>query len=114
MSKPNVLWQPNSETQRACLRSTARHCLIGGGNNSGKTSALLAAAAALSGNAKHRAIIFRKDYPSLRHIISSSFALFLPMRAVYSKAEHTWRWPSSATLEFSHLEDETAFFQHSG
>ena len=114
MSKPNVLWQPNSEPQRAFLRSTARHCLIGGGNNSGKTSALLAAAAALSGNPKHRAIIFRKDYPSLRHIISSSFALFLPMRATYHRSEHTWQWPSGSTLEFSHLEDESAVYQHSG
>jgi Terminase large subunit, T4likevirus-type, N-terminal len=114
MSKPNVLWQANSEPQRAFLRSTARHCLIGGGNNSGKTSALLAAAAMQSGNSKHRAIIFRKDYPSLRHIISSSFALFLPMRATYNRSEHTWQWPSGATLEFSHLEDESAVYQHSG
>src|SRR5947208_5934712 len=104
MSKPNVLWQPNSEPQRAFCRSTARHCLIGGGNNSGKTSALLAASAMQSANPKHRAIIFRKDYPSLKHIISSSFALFLQMRAEYSRAEHTWRWPSGSTLEFSHLE----------
>src|SRR6266487_5219971 len=103
MSKPNILWQPNSEPQKAFLRSTARHCLIGGGNASGKTSALLAAAAMQTANPKHRAIIFRKDYPSLKHIISSSFALFLPMRASYNKSDHTWTWPSGSTLEFSHL-----------
>jgi hypothetical protein len=114
MNKPNILWQPNSEPQRAFLRSTARHCLIGGGNASGKTSALLAAAAMQSGNSKHRAIIFRKDYPSLKHIISSSYPLFLPMRATYNKSEHCWYWPSGATLEFSHLEDEAAVFQHAG
>jgi hypothetical protein len=114
MSKPNVLWRANSEPQRAFLRSTARHCLIGGGNNSGKTSVLLAASAISSGNAKSRAIIFRKDYPSLKQIISDSHALFLPMRATYNRSDHTWRWPSGATLEFSHLEDESAVFQHSG
>jgi len=50
-----------------------------------------------SGNPKHRAIIFRKDYPSLKHIISSSYALFLPMRASYNKSDHTWTFPSGAT-----------------
>ena len=114
MSTPRVLWRPNSPPQVAFLRSTARHCLIGGGNNSGKTSALLAGGASQTGNGKHRAIIFRKDYPSLRHIISSSFALFLPMRATYNRSEHTWTWPSGSTLEFSHLEDEAAVFQHAG
>jgi hypothetical protein len=111
---PNILWEPNSEPQKAFLRSTARHCLIGGGNASGKTSALLAASAMQSANPKHRAIIFRRDYPSLKHIISASYALFLPMRAVYSRSDHTWTWPSGSTLEFSHLEDEAAVFQHSG
>ena len=87
---------------------------MGGGNNSGKTSALLAAAATQSGNPRHRGVIFRIDYPSLRHIISSSFPLLLPMRATYHRSEHTWTFPSGATLEFSHLEDETSVFQHSG
>jgi hypothetical protein len=114
MTKPNVLWRANSEPQRAYLRSTARHCLIGGGNASGKTSVLLAASAMSSANPKHRAIIFRKDYPSLKHIISASYALFLPMRATYNKSDHTWTWPSQSTLEFSHLEDEAAVFQHAG
>ena len=114
MRKPNVLWQANSEPQRAFLRSTARHCLIGGGNNSGKTSVLLCGAATQSANPKARSIIFRKDYPSLKHIQSASFALFLPMRATYNRTDHTWTWPSGATLEFSHLEDESAVFQHAG
>jgi Terminase large subunit, T4likevirus-type, N-terminal len=114
MRKLNVLWRANSEPQRAFLRATARHCLIGGGNNSGKTSALLAASAMASANPKHRAIIFRKDYPSLKHIISASYALFLPMRGTYNKSDHTWTWPSGSTLEFSHLEDESAVFQHAG
>lgn len=110
-----MLWQANSEPQRTVLRSTARHCLIGGGNASGKTSVLLAASAMQSANPKHRAIIFRKDYPSLKHIISSSYALFLPMRATYNKSDHTWTFnPSGATIEFSHLEDEAAVFQHAG
>jgi Terminase large subunit, T4likevirus-type, N-terminal len=114
MTKPNVLWQANSEPQRAFLRSTARHCLIGGGNNSGKTSVLLAASAMQSANPKARSIVFRKDYPSLKHIQSASYALFLPMRATYNKSDHTWTWPSGSTLEFSHLEDEAAVFQHAG
>jgi hypothetical protein len=114
MKQPNVLWQSNSEPQRAFLRSTARHCLLGGGNASGKTSALLAAAAMQTGNSRHRAVIFRKDYPSCKHIISSSYPLFLPMRASYNKSEHCWYWPSGSTLEFSHLEDEAAVFQHAG
>ncbi len=88
--------------------------MMGGGAGSGKSSALLAAAVAQSANPRHRAAIFRRDFPSLRHIISASYALFLPMRGVYNKAEHTWRFPSGGTLEFSHLEDETAVYQHAG
>lgn len=114
MSQPNVLWEANSSVQKAFLACSARTALMGGGAGSGKTSALLAAAAAQSGNSKHRAVIFRRDYPSLRHIISASYQLFLPMRASYNKAEHTWRWPSGSTLEFGHLEDETALYQQAG
>jgi Terminase large subunit, T4likevirus-type, N-terminal len=111
---PNVLWQPNSDVQRAFLACSARTAMIGGGAGSGKTSALLAAAALQSGNPKHRGVLFRRDYPSLKHIISASYALFMPMRATYNKSDHTWTFPSGATIEFSHLEDETAVFQHAG
>jgi hypothetical protein len=87
---------------------------MGGGNGGGKTSALLASSARQSGNPKHRAVIFRRDFPSLKQIISASYTLFLPMRGVYNKSEHTWTFPGGATLTFSHLEDETAMYQHSG
>src|SRR6266699_2791403 len=109
-----ILWQPNSDVQRAFLACSARTAMIGGGAGSGKTSALLAAAARQTANPKHRAVIFRRDYPSLKQIISASYALFIPMRATYNKSEHTWYWPSGSTLSFSHLEDETAMYQHSG
>ncbi len=36
------------------------------------------------------------------------------MRGVYNKSDHTWQWSSGSTLEFSHLEDEAAVFQHAG
>jgi hypothetical protein len=88
--------------------------MMGGGAGSGKTSGLLAAGALQTANPKHRAVIFRRDYPSLKHIISASYPLFLPLRATYNKQEHTWRFPSGATIEFSHLEDETAVYQHAG
>jgi hypothetical protein len=115
VSKPlNVLWQPNSDVQRAFLACSARTAMIGGGAGSGKTSGLLGSAATQSGNPKHRAVIFRRDFPSLRQIISASYALFLPMRATYNKAEHLWTFPSGSTLGFSHLEDETAMYQHAG
>ena len=114
-SKPlNVLWQPNSDVQRAFLACSARTAMIGGGAGSGKTSALLAAGAEQSGNPKHRAVICRRDFPSLRQITSASYALFLPMRATYNKSEHLWTFPSGSTLGFSHLEDETAMYQHAG
>ncbi len=110
----NVLWQPNSDVQCDFLACSARTAMIGGGAGSGKTSGLLAAGAAQSGNPKHRAVIFRRDYPSLKHIISASYALFLPMRGSYNKSEHVWTFPSGSTLEFGHLEDEAAHFQHAG
>lgn len=114
-TKPlNVLWKANSEPQRKFLACSARTAMMGSGAGSGKTSALLAAGAAQSGSPKHRAVIFRRDFPSLRQIISASYALFLPMRAIYNKAEHLWTWPSGSTLLFSHLEDETAMYQHAG
>src|SRR5439155_24177527 len=102
--KPNVLWQPNSDVQRAFLACSARTAMIGGGAGSGKTSALLAASALQSANPPHRAIVFRRDYPSLKHIISASYALFFPMRATYNRSEHVWQFPSGTTIETGHLE----------
>ncbi len=90
MSKATILWQANSDFQRRFLACSARIALAGGGGGGGKTSALLAAAAIQSANPQHRAIIFRKDIPSLRHIILKSVPLFAPMRATYNKQERTW------------------------
>src|SRR5438552_14890047 len=114
MSNRPILWQPNSDPQRALCACSARTAMMSGGAGSGKTSALLAAAALQTANPKHRAVIFRRDYPSLRHIISASYPLFLPLGATYNKAEHTWRFPRGSTIEFAHLEDETAMYQHAG
>jgi hypothetical protein len=114
MSEPTVLWQANSPVQRAFLACTARTALMGGGVGSGKTSALLVAGALQCANPKSRAIIFRRDYPSLRQIIGASYALFLPLGATYNKSEHIWQFRSGGTLAFGHLEDETATFQHAG
>src|SRR5436190_24328555 len=93
VSNRPILWQPNSDVQRAFLACSARTAMMGGGAGGGKTSGLLAAAASQSANPRHRAVIFRKDYPSLRHIISASYPLFLPLGATYNKSEHTWRFP---------------------
>jgi hypothetical protein len=109
-----VLWEPNSDVQRRFLACSARTAMVGGGVGGGKTSALLASAATQSSNPKHRAVIFRRDHPSLKHIVSASYPLFLPLGATYNRQEHTWRWRSGSTLEFSHFEDETAMFQHAG
>ena len=109
-----ILWEPNSEPQRAYLACSARTAMIGGGAGSGKTSACLADAAAQIANPKHRAVIFRRDFPSLRHLISASYALFLPLGGSYTRQEHTWRFPKGGTIEFSHLEDEAAMYQHAG
>ena len=114
MSDKRILWQPNSDVQRSFLACSARTAAIVGGAGSGKSSALLAAAALQIANQKHRAVIFRRDFPSLRHIISASYALFLPLGASYNKAEHCWTFPRGATIEFAHLEDETAMYQHAG
>jgi len=93
--------------------------MIGGGIASGKTSALLVSGAMQCSHPESRAIIFRKDFPSLRQIIASSYRLFTPMGATYNKSEHTWNFPgkrggSGGTLEFSHLEDESTVYQKSG
>src|SRR5262245_55348634 len=109
-----IIWQPNSEPQRRFLSCPARYAMIGGGAGGGKTSALLADAVSQIANPRHRAVIFRIDYPSLKHIISASYRLFTPLGGQYNKSEHTWYFPSGATLEFAHLEDERAMFQHSG
>jgi hypothetical protein len=114
VSDRRVLWQPNSDVQRAFLACSARTAMMGGGAGGGKTSALLVAAALQTANPKHHAVIFRRDLPSLRHIITASYPLFLPMRASYNKAEHCWTFPRGSTIEFSHLEDETAMYQHAG
>lgn len=98
LSPRPILWQPNSDVQRAYLACVARIAMMGGGAGSGKTSALIADAAAQTANPKHRAVLFRRDYPSMKHLISSSYALFLPLGATYNKQEHTWAFRSGATI----------------
>src|SRR5207253_3633126 len=93
---------------------SARYAMLGSGIGSGKTSALLAASAAQTANPRHRGIIYRLDFPSLRHLITKSYELFLPLGARYSKQEHTWTFPRGSTIEFGHLEDEVAMWQAAG
>jgi hypothetical protein len=101
MKNRPVIWQPNSDVQRAFLACSARTAMMGGGAGGGKTSALLADGAAQTGNPRHRAVIFRRDYPSLKHLISASYAIFIPLGASYNKSEHAWTFRS-------------AMYQHAG
>ena len=50
-------------------------------------------------------IIFRRTIPELKEsLIPRSQEIYEALGAVYNATDHIWKFPSGATIKFSHLE----------
>lgn len=90
---------------------------LGGAAGGGKTIGILLGALQLVLFPEYNAIIFRRTYGELSDadaIMTVANQWLTETPAKWSGAEHTWTFPSGATLKFSHLENEGDQFKRQG
>lgn len=87
-----------------------------GGSVGGGKSELLVLLPVLKGWHKKRnfrGIIFRRTIPELKEsLIPRSQEIYEALGATYNAQDHIWRFPSGATVKFSHLESESDARSH--
>lgn len=107
--QPQFAWKPNPGPQEAFHRSGVFELGFGGEAGGGKSDSLLIESLRYVRVPGYTAVIFRRTFPELsqpKGLISRSHAVCPLFGGVYNKQEHTWTFPSGATLTFSHLEHE--------
>ena len=109
--------KPQPGFQESFLSSPADVVIGGGAAGAGKSFALLMESLRHSGNARFKAVIFRRTIPQIKNeggLWDTSKELFLGLRdssgrsAKPTEQPPKWRFPSGATLLFSHLEHENS------
>jgi len=107
--------KPQPGPQMAFLRTPADVAVYGGAAGGGKTFALLLEAARNVGNPRYGGLIFRRTYPQ----IFAEGGLWDEASNLYPKVGATpvgteFRFPSGASVRFSHLQHENNRFDFQG
>lgn len=103
------IWVPLPGPQTEAYESEADELYYGGAAGGGKTDLVLGLAAT-----QHRkSIIFRREYPQLRDVISRSRDL-LRMKGSFNGRETSWRLADGAILEFGATQYETDVAKYQG
>jgi len=111
----NDPWRPNPGKQELAHRSSAYELFFGGAAGGGKSEFLVVEALRYIGNPLYTAVLFRRTFPELaqaRGLISRSKALYPRYGGKYNQQEKVWRFPSGASITFSHMEHEDDKFNH--
>ena len=107
---------PQPGFQAAFLSSPADVVIGGGAAGAGKSYALLMEALRYVGNPGFQAVIFRRTTPQIKNaggLWDTSKEMYLKLRdsagrlPIYTESPPKWKFPSGASLLFSHLEHET-------
>lgn len=109
-------WRPHPGKQELFHRSGAYEAFYGGQAGGGKSESLLVEAARYVEVPGYAAILFRRTFPELSGaggLIPRSFELF-SAQARWSGHNHTWTWPSGATISFGHMQHEKDRFKYQG
>lgn len=117
------LISPQPGFQENFLSSRADIVIGGGSAGAGKSFALLMEPLRHSGNGGFQAVIFRRTIPQIKNsggLWDTSKELYFKLRnsggksPVPTEAPPKWKFPSGATLLFSHLEHEADKFNWDG
>ena len=109
-----IAWRPQEGPQTEFCSSDIFEVFFGGAAGGGKSDALLMEGLRQCDISTYRAILFRKTYAQLRELEIRSRHVFPKAYegARFNISDHTWRFPSGASYQFSHLEDEKALENH--
>jgi hypothetical protein len=106
--------QPFQGSQEDFLSSPAKEVFYGGEAGGGKSFCLLMDAVRYIHVNTYKAIIFRRSYPDLQHIIGEAHQLFKPLKAEYKEQGHIFNFPSGAWIKFNHLNHVKDIYDHQG
>jgi len=103
--------------QWAFLSLDEREVLYGGAGGGGKSYALLMAALQYVDREEYAALLLRRTFKDLskpKALLDIARSWLAHTDAKWSEKEHTWRFPSGATLTFGYLEHENDKEQYQG
>lgn len=116
MSDERQQIRPQPGFQEQFLSSPADIVIGGGAAGAGKSYALLMEALRHVGNSRFQAVIFRRTIPQVKNaggLWDTSKEMYLKLRdgagrqPVFTENPPKWKFPSGASLLFSHLEHES-------
>jgi predicted phage terminase large subunit-like protein len=114
--RPPVLWQAHPGPQFRFTTSRAHEVLYGGAAGGGKSAGLIAIPLRWVTNPHFSALILRRDTTQLGDLLKKARGIYpsklLGGRAKADGASVTWRFPSGASVRFTHCqhEDDVARF----
>ena len=114
--KRKIILKPQAGPQEEFLSRDEDEILYGGAKGGGKSFGLLFGGLRHIDKEKYRAIIFRRTYPKLQHLIDLSKLYFShpPLNGKYSSQTHRWTFPSGATFAFGSCKDQGSELTYQG